>query len=169
MSEEIDQLKATLDRLYGIRRQEPAGRLLGSRWQAHISHVEATVPADVLFAAKNVALEFCPAILRLANAFQFNVADDSLSFDYSPDFDFADEPMLAASFTVHPDGMYQFIPVSEDPLIWMHKWLWVSDGYTGFSVLESMRRSVTLCGSIPVEEQKRYHRRTPWLERLNDL
>jgi hypothetical protein len=169
VGDEIIKLKEKLDQLHGLRRQEPAGRLHGSRWQAHIGHIEAVVHPGVLFAAKNAALEFCPAILRLANAFQYNVSDDSLSFDYSPDFDFDDEPMLAASFTFHTDGMYQFIPVSEDPVIWMHKWLWVTDDYKGFDVLASMRRSLTLCERIPVEEQKRFHRRTAWLERLNSL
>lgn len=166
MDSEIERLKTTLAQ-FGVERQRPTGRLLGTRWQAHRDHIRGIVPPDLLAMAEKTALEFCPAILRLANAFQFNTADHSLAFDYSPDFDFAEEPMLAASFTVYPDGMHQFIPVSEDPLIWLHKWLWVSDEYKWFSVIESIRRSVSLCHAIPIEEQRRLHRRTAWLERIN--
>jgi hypothetical protein len=166
MSSEIEQLKTTLTH-FGLERQKPVGRLLGTRWQAHRNYIKSVVPEPVLMVAEQTAREHCPAILRLANAFQFNTADRSLAFDYSPDFDFTDEPMLAASFTVYQDGMHQFVPVSEDPLIWMHKWLWVADDYKGFNVIESIRRSVSLCHAIPVDEQRRLHRRTAWLERLN--
>lgn len=166
MSTELEQLKVTLTH-FGLVRQKPAGRLLGTRWQAHRNYIKAIVPEPVLIAATESAHENCPAILRLANAFQYNTADRSLAFDYSPDFDFTDEPMLAASFTFHQDGMCQFVPVSEDPIIWMHRWQWVGDDYTGFSVIESMRRSAALCNAIPVDEQRKLHRRTAWLERLN--
>ena len=166
MSAELEQLKTILSR-FGIVRQKPAGRMLGTRWQAHRKYAKEIVPESTLVTAEKCARDHCPAILRLANAFQYNTADKSFSFDYSPDFDFDDEPMLAASFTVHQDGMHQFVPVSEDPIIWMHKWLWVTDDYTGFDVIQSARRSVVLCNAIPVDEQRKLHRRTSWFERLN--
>jgi len=166
MSDELEKLKASLAQ-FGLVRQSPAGRLLGTRWQAHRDHAEKIVPRDVLRDAVTAAKQYCPAILRLANAFQYNTSDQSFSFDYSPDFDFADEPMLAASFNVHRDGFHQFVPVSEDPIIWMHKWLWVADDYKEFDVFRSMRRSLALCQVMPVEEQRRFHRRAAWLEKLN--
>lgn len=166
MSEELDKMRASLARL-GLIRQTPAGRLLGARWQAHRDYADQIVPRDVLRDAVIAAKKNCPAILRLANAFQYHSSDMSFSFDYSPDLDFADEPMLAASFNVHRDGFHQFVPVSEDPIIWMHKWLWVADDYKGFDVAASMRRSVALCQVMPIEEQRRFQRRTAWLERIN--
>lgn len=168
MDNEIEQLKTALLR-FGLKRETPAGRILGTRWQAHASHVKDIVPSVVLANAKRAAEEFCPAILRIHNAFHFNLADQSLSFDYSPDFDFSDEPVLAASFTVHADGTSQFIPINMDPIIWPHKWLWVTDEYTGFDVKQSMQRSLWLCSLAPMTEQRKHHRRAAWLNYLDSL
>ncbi len=151
---------------FGLARQKPVGRLLGSRLQAHRLHESAIVPEAILTRAKQAAEEYSPVILRLYNAVQYNVADFSLSFDYSPDFDVAHEPMLAASFTVHADGTSQFIPIDLDPIIWQHKWMWVKDDYEGFSVSGSMQRSLHLCGLGDPAVSKRIHRKAAWLDFL---
>ncbi len=168
MEGEIDQLKSALLR-FGLKRETPAGRMLGTRLQAHASFIKDVVPTLVLANAKRAAEEFCPAILRIHNAFHFNLADQSLSFDYSPDFDHSDEPVLAASFTVHADGTSQFIPIAMDPIIWPHKWLWVADNYSGFDVKQSMQRSLWLCSLAPMSEQRKHHRRAAWMNYLDSL
>ena len=165
---EIEQLKAALEK-FGLKREKPAGRMLGTRWQAHANYTKDVVPTVILANAQRAADEFCPAILRIHNAIHFNLADQSFSFDYSPDFDHSDEPVLAASFTVHADGSSQFIPIAMDPIIWPHKWLWVTDEYAGFDIKQSMQRSLWLCSLAPMAEQKKHHRRAAWMNYLDTL
>jgi hypothetical protein len=152
---------------FGLARQKPVGRLLGSRLQAHRLYEKEVVPKSILKRARHAAAEYSPVILRLYNAVQYNVADFSMSFDYSPDFDFTDEPMLAASFTVHADGTSQFIPIDLDPIIWQHRWMWVKDDYPGFSVSGSMQRSLYLCGLRDPAVSRRIHRKAAWLDFLD--
>lgn len=168
MGSEIEQLKGALAK-FGLKRENPAGRMLGTRWQAHRAHVREIVPLSILTGAERAAAEFCPAILRIHNAFHFNMADQSFSFDYSPDFDHSDEPILASSFTVYADGTSQFVPINIDPIIWPHKWLWVTDDYAGFDVKLSMQRSLWLCSLAPMNEQKRHHRRAAWMNYMDSL
>lgn len=165
---ELESLKAALAR-FGLKRESPAGRMLGTRWQAHRDQVREIVPTSVLGLAQRAAEEFCPAMIRIHNAFHYNLADQSFSFDYSPDFDHSDEPVLAASFRVEADGSSQFIPIAMDPIIWPHKWLWVTDGYRGFDVKKSMQRSLWLCSLSPMNEQRKHYRRAAWLNFLDSL
>lgn len=64
-----------------------------------------------------------------------------VSFVQSPDFDEADEPTVGEIVTVSPDGAIRRRARSANPEIYHHKWLFVSDDYSGFDVEESKARS----------------------------
>jgi hypothetical protein len=64
--------------------------------------------------------------------------DGTYTFIKSLDFDTADEPTVGAYLTVKPDGSSKR---GNSNAIWHHKWLWVTDDYTGFNVEESKERS----------------------------
>lgn len=73
--------------------------------------------------------------------FKYNalkVAKDKFTFFNSPDFDTAHEPVAGNYITVSGDKS----KAGNTSQIWHHKWLWVKEGYRGFDVDASHRRSL---------------------------
>ena len=75
-------------------------------------------------------------------AIKYNTKTDEVSFISSPDFDTSDEPIVGDSYKVDNNGNVKLTRRSSDPLIWHHKWQWVTDDYHGFDVNKSKERSV---------------------------
>ena len=69
------------------------------------------------------------------------VADETVSFIQSDDFDESDEPTVGGVYTVKANGSVAYRRASVDPWIYHHKWLFVADTYTGFDVAASKERS----------------------------
>ena len=73
---------------------------------------------------------------------KIDMKNQSVTFTQSHDWDSADEPTVGDSVTVKGDGTITITRTSQkNPLIYHHKWQFVSDDYKGFNVEESKRRS----------------------------
>jgi hypothetical protein len=66
-----------------------------------------------------------------------------VAFQYSEDFDTADEPTLTYTLGFKFNGSrYEALtPSFRNNIIWHHKWMWVDPSYTGFDYEASKRRS----------------------------
>lgn len=62
-----------------------------------------------------------------------------VAFQYSPDFDVADEPEVAYTMVIR-NGKVVVRPSNNNP-IWHHKWMWVDPTYKGFDYEASKARS----------------------------
>jgi len=71
---------------------------------------------------------------------KYNPKSNTVSFVEAPDFDVAHEPSLYRVVTVAPDGSSRLRDLG-GRTIYHHKWLFVREGYTGFNMQESQRRS----------------------------
>ena len=72
---------------------------------------------------------------------KYVVADDTVSFIQSDDFDERDEPTVGDVYTVKANGSVAYRRASVDPWIYHHKWRFVADTYTGFDVEAAKERS----------------------------
>ena len=69
------------------------------------------------------------------------VADETVSFIQSDDFDDSDEPTVGDVYTVKTNGSVVYRRASVDPWIYHHKWLFVADTYDRFDVEAAKERS----------------------------
>ena len=65
----------------------------------------------------------------------------NVSFIQCPEFDKEHEPAVGDTVTVRPDGKLTLRKALKDPYVYHHKWLFVGEGYDGFDLEESMKRS----------------------------
>lgn len=72
---------------------------------------------------------------------KYDLSTDAVSFIQSDDFDSMEEPTVGDLHTIRLDGTCAFRRKLSDPWIYHHKWLFVLDDYSGFSVEESKSRS----------------------------
>lgn len=84
--------------------------------------------------------------LKYIDNFEFDIIKISLkkeevSFIQSIDWDILNEPSVGDSICVKKDGSIKKTKGSN--LIYHHKWMFVKDDYTGFSVEDSKKRSET--------------------------
>lgn len=70
---------------------------------------------------------------------KINLKESTVSFIQSPDWDTNPEPSVGDSIAVKADNSTKTTKGSN--LIYHHKWMFVSDEYTGFNVAESKKRS----------------------------
>ena len=96
---------------------------------------------DVLAHAVSRAKLQIPADFKYAIV-KYMMATQTSSFIDSPDFDFADEPIVGDLFIVKNDGTIKKRKQLQDPYIYHHKWLFVADNYRGFDVEVSKLRSL---------------------------
>ena len=69
---------------------------------------------------------------------KINFKDCEVSFIQSPDWDSANEPTVGDSICVKRDNSIR--KTNGSNLIYHHKWMFVDDSYSGFSVSESKLR-----------------------------
>jgi hypothetical protein len=73
---------------------------------------------------------------------RWNTRSGEIAFIQSPDWDTNPEPVVGHLVAVLPDGTLRTRRASfKNPQIYHHKWMFVSEDYTGFDVAASRRRS----------------------------
>lgn len=73
---------------------------------------------------------------------KFNKEKNTYSFISSPDFDTKEEPTVGDSIQVDNEGNLKLTKMKKDPQIYHHKWNFVKNDYLGFSVEQSIQRSI---------------------------
>jgi hypothetical protein len=84
------------------------------------------------------------------------------AFIFSPDFDTSPEPLVGDQWVVSQDGTARLRKQAADPFVYHHKWLMVSEEYTGFDVQQSRTRSEWWL-ALPDIDRLRIGRRSYWL------
>jgi hypothetical protein len=89
---------------------------------------------------------------------------DEVAFQFSPDFDSADEPEVTQTVTVRLDGSdWSIVNVHDHAgMIWHHKWMWVDKDYTGFSYAASKAHSAKWKPLVKKEELPKIGRKKFW-------
>ena len=108
---------------YGI------GKEIGGDIYFHKLYAPKIVPAEILENAEQVLADNYPEYDY--NCIRYSPKTDAVSFQESPDFDTAREPIVGDYITVLPDGT---IKTGSSKYIFHHKWLWVDNDYPGFNV-----------------------------------
>ena len=88
------------------------------------------------------------------NALKYNKKTGNITFQWSPDFNTADEPEVKLCILVKPDGT-MVTTTPKKIQIWHHKWMWVGDDYAGFDVEESKARSKLWEPHVSKEEKSK--------------
>jgi len=89
---------------------------------------------------------------------------EEVAFQFSPDFDSADEPEVTQTVAVQMTGADWDIVNLRDHsgLIWHHKWMWVDSDYTGFSYAASKAHSAKWKPFVKKEELPKIGRKKFW-------
>jgi len=109
----------------------PVGKEIGGEIYAHKKY-------EKQFPGVAVAKQHLPKNFRY-HVVKFNRKMGSFSFITSPDFDANPEPSVDGGIKVHANG--DVVSYKAAGWIYHHKWMFVADGYKGFDVEESKRRS----------------------------
>ena len=110
------------------------------------------------------------AKVHLPAGFEYQVVKSvartgNISFVASPDFDTAHETIVGEILTVRPSGILKRRRQLDDPYIYHHKWLFVSDDYDGFDVGASKSRSERWMDLTDVD-RTRIGRKRYWEEQV---
>ena len=116
-------------RKYGV------GKQMGSNIYVHKSS------KHILGGVINKIKSLMPKNLKY-EVIKYNETTGNISFINSPDWNTADEPTVGTSILIKPTGVVNTTVQKSNPQIYHHKWLFVNDGYTGFNVEESKKRSI---------------------------
>lgn len=146
----------------GFRRADPVGKRVGPAVYTHRYYENKIVPEDVLEKARFILARDYPDHESGYNAIKFDTKSNAVTFQWSPDFDDADEPTVGLSVKVSPDGTISTTPMKDDPQIWHHKWMWVADDYPGFDVEASKRRSLQWLPHVKKGESSRIGTKSYW-------
>lgn len=126
---------------YGLRRHSLTGvgkRMRDHLW-VHVSYlpqVSRALMAHPLWSS--VPQDALPVIARI-NLKNWN----DLTLIECHDFDSSEEPVVGRSFALRPDQTLRIQSPPNNPLIYHHKWLFVTDDYPGFNVVASKKRSLS--------------------------
>lgn len=131
------------------------GKEIGGCIYVHRTY-EHVLPKSNLEAAKAaLPSEFSYQVVK------YNLRSRNFSFVNSPDFDTALEPTVGQSILVRADGTSRRRAPLSDPEIYHHKWLFVTDDYTGFDVEASKQRSRSWI-NLPGIDRRRIGRKSYW-------
>ena len=76
------------------------------------------------------------------NIVKYNPKKQTFTFINSPDFDTANEPVIAEYVRInYTNALTKYFPPKKKPQIYHHKWMFVKDDYTGFDVAAAKQRS----------------------------
>jgi hypothetical protein len=156
-----EDLRVELGRL-GLRRAKPVGKKVGKAVYAHRDYEGEIVPEDVLSRALKVLEKESPEMAKNYNAVKYDTGEKAVTFQHSPDFDEADEPTVGDSVKIRTNGGVSVTKQKQDPQIWHHKWMWVSDDYRGFDVPASMKRSLQWFKKLKPGESSRIGTKSFW-------
>lgn len=89
---------------------------------------------------------------------------EEVAFQFSPDFDSADEPEVTQTVTVQMSGPdWEIVNLRDHSgLIWHHKWMWVDKDYTGFSYAASKAHSAKWKPLVKPDELPKIGRKKFW-------
>ena len=86
-----------------------------------------------------------------------------VAFQYSPDFDTADEPQVVQTVMCVPHNNTWKVDVREHKdTIWHHKWMWVGPDYEGFDYEASKARSALWRKFVSPSEIPKIGRKSFW-------
>jgi hypothetical protein len=120
---------------------------IGGRIYLHKDYVPS-LDADLLHEV-TFALEKAEEVLGSFNWNTIRIKPDAVggaeevAFQFSPDFDTADEPEVTQTVAVRMLGAdWEIAHIrNHSGLIWHHKWMWVDSDYQGFDYAAAKRRS----------------------------
>lgn len=130
------------------------GKEIGGAVYVHRQY-EGVLPEEVTEAKRALPDDFDYDVVK------FDLQSKATSFIRSADFDTAHEPTVGQSIRVAHDKSIKRTDPSSDPFIYHHKWLFVSDDYTGFKVQASIRRSQQWLALDDIDT-RRIGRRSYW-------
>lgn len=108
------------------------GKEIGGSIYVHKQYADEVIPNNVLLPAKITLKEKYPNFKY--NCIRYDTNTDFITFNESPNFDIAREPVVGDYITIKPDGT---VKTGHSNYIWHHKWLFVRNDYTGFNVADS--------------------------------
>lgn len=115
------------------------GKEIGGDVYVHKNYMYEVVPHEIMRQCE-IALDYYFPDFDY-NCIRYSPKKQSVSFQESPDFDTAREPVVGDYITIfyNPDEDPRDFDVQQghSNYIWHHKWNWVHDDYTGFDVAES--------------------------------
>ena len=110
------------------------GKRIGGCLYVHRSQ-SWILPDTVQQTISNIVIPFSFTIIKYCKK------GDQISLIECEDWDTADEPVVGRSFVISHDGKTKIVNPPSDPWIYHHKWMFVSEDYTGFDVSVSKARS----------------------------
>ena len=132
------------------------GKKVGSKIYVHRQYAELFVPTRLLIKAARAA----PRSVGTFDCVRYDKNTGIIAFQWSKDFNTADEPSVNRTVRVLPGGDVKY---SEDMgQIWHHKWMWVADDYDGFDVEASKKRSELWAPHVSKEELRKIGYRHIW-------
>jgi len=134
------------------------GKKVGSCIYIHRLYEKEVIPSFTLNRAKEIAGD----IIEGYTAVRYNKKEQSVCFQFSPDFDTADEPIVGDCILVKKNGEVTITKQKKDPQIWHHKWMWVRPEYKGFNYEESKKRSWLWISHITSEEKRKIGTKSFW-------
>jgi len=141
---------------------------IGGRIYLHKDYIHTL--GDVMAFEVAVALEKAEEVLGSIDWNTLRIKPDAVggasevAFQFSPDFDSADEPEVTRTINVCLDGSDWSIVNLRDHsgFIWHHKWMWVDTNYTGFSHSASKVHSALWKPYVKPEEMPKIGRKKFW-------
>ena len=103
------------------------GKRVGSKVYIHRDYVDQ-LPTEAHAVILNAALIADEEIYGY-DCIRYDKKTEAVAFQFSPDFDTADEPIVGKSVLVKRSGAITITPQKKDAQIWHHKWMWVADDY----------------------------------------
>lgn len=136
LDKELSDLGLKRDSWFGV------GKRIGGNLWLHKSYADEVINQDLFRGAES----------KLPDWFDYDVIrvsrdQSEICFICSPDFDSSNEPLVSDSFKVkviegREAKILSHTKLQKDPLIYHHKWIFVKDDYSGFSVSDSKKRSL---------------------------
>lgn len=140
-------------RYQSVRGAHGVGKVLGKNKWVHVSGIKELTQTerDLITKAENAlrnekatAIDFTKDVIVRVNPVE---KDGAVTFCYSPDWNVTTEPECGLMIGVKGlnSDVHQFrvTKPAKVPYIYHHKWMFVTDEYTGFDVREAKRWSET--------------------------
>lgn len=139
MKNETHDLDAALRKL-GLSRNKPVGKRMGSTVWVHKASAQTLLSSGIFNRVLGIADDYglSTEIIR------YESKTGNVALIECPGFDLEDEPVVGRSLLVTCDQNEKIKLTGQprNPLIYHHKWMFVTDDYAGFDVEESKRRSL---------------------------
>ena len=134
------------------------GKTVGSCTYVHRLYEDEVVPSHFLKKARKAAQGLIEGYI----AVRYDKKNESVCFQFSPDFDNAEEPIVGDCILVKKDGSIKITRQKHNPQIWHHKWMWVKEDYEGFDYEASKKRSWLWQPHVTQEEKRKIGSKSFW-------